>query len=264
MEHTRAWRAGETIEPTPLHMMTVAPNPIFEPPPDFIESQARAWMEIRDWSDDQIPLMPMREGGSPNGPGASLDLTVELREQLPELLVRHHIISMLDVACGDWNWMRLVDLGRIQYLGWDVDPTLVERCARRIVEGDFVKTDYAHNEIDATFECVNALTVPEIPMVDLILCRDLLGHFPNEYIATVLNKFALSDSTFLLASTYPDADNQFTYHPDDYAWLGYMEHPVDLQQPPFSMGNPIEVIPEATGPSGVLAVPHELALFRLQ
>ena len=51
-------------------------------------------------------LVEVQEGGSPNGPGASLSLHRRAAQELPALCARHDIRSVLDVACGDWNWMR--------------------------------------------------------------------------------------------------------------------------------------------------------------
>jgi hypothetical protein len=154
--------------------------------------------------------------------------------------------------------MRLVDLGDIEYTGWDVDPGRIERCEWRIKHGDFGTV----NRPNAVFECVNALTVPEIPYYDVILMRDFLGHLPNDHIAAVLAKAVKGGSTWLLASTYPDADNEFTYRPEEYAWAGYMEHPVNLEAYPFNLSK-ASAIAEDAGPGGVLTERRELGLFQI-
>jgi len=227
-------------------------------PDTFIEQQAHAWVEIREWAQEaaQQPLIPTQPGGSWDGPGSSLDNTDQLFRMLPGLLHRLGVTFMLDVGCGDWNWMRLVDLTGIEYTGWDVDPGRIAKCRARVGIGDYTSLDRPNT----LFEEVNVLTVEEVEAYDLILCRDVLAHLPTGHIQAVLQKFQASGSEWLLASTYPGADNAFTYDPSQYAWNGYMEHPVDLEQPPFNL-HKVEAIPEESGPGGVLRMPHELGLF---
>lgn len=225
---------------------------------NFIEQQAHAWAEIREWAQEAEaqPLIPTEKGGSWDGPGSSLDCTDNLFRVLPGLLHRLNVSMMLDVGCGDWNWMRLVDLTGIEYTGWDVDPGRIARCRARVAIGDYTSVDRPN----VMFEEQNILTVDELYAYDLILCRDLLAHLPTGHISAVLQKFQMSGSEWLLASTYPGADNEFTYNPSQYAWNGYMEHPVDLEAEPYNLEK-IEAIPEVSGPGGVLTVPHELGLF---
>lgn len=219
---------------------------------DFIHAQAMAWRDIREFiEEDVMPLVERAPGGSVNGPGSSLGCTQRLIDQLPAFLDRHRITSMLDIGCGDWTWMQLVDFGPMIYTGWDVDIQQIARNRRKFGGRNLCR-----------FEAENILTVDKVPRYDVILCRDVLAHLPTEYIEAVLAKFKASGSRYLLASTYPGADNSFEYHPEHFAWLGYCERPVDLQERPFTLPE-IDCIEEVPGPGGVISLPHELGLFRL-
>jgi hypothetical protein len=44
-----------------------------------------------------------------------------------ELLPRLNVQTVLDAPCGDWNWMRLVDLSEVEYIGADILRTVIER-----------------------------------------------------------------------------------------------------------------------------------------
>lgn len=224
----------------------------------FVEQQANAWAEIREWAQEaeSHPLIPTQPGGSWDGPGSSLSCTGPLRERLGEMLQELGIKTMLDVGCGDWNWMRLVDLGDIAYTGWDVDPERILRCQRRVAMGDVTGNPHTW------FEVNNILTEERVMKCDLILCRDVLAHLPNHLIIEVLDKFKRSGSHWLLASTYPGSNNEFTYDPTQYAWVGYMEHPVNMQAEPFRL-HKVSSIPEDPGPGGVLVNDHELGLFEI-
>ena len=192
----------------------------------FDEYQPHAWVEVKELFD----VSRLSNPETPNGPGSTIALTEPIREWLPQLLARRVIRSMLDAPCGDLNWLRLIDLGAVKYTGWDVVPELIEQCTQRAADSNF----------DSTFDCVNLLTVPEVPRVDLILSRDFLAHLPNEPALRVLNKFTASGSRYLLTSHYPDTDNDFVYDPKDYAWIGYAERPINLEAPPFSLGPKLE------------------------
>jgi len=223
----------------------------------FEENQAAAWIEISKWAHEpQAPIMGMQDGGSAGGPGSSLAYTKDLRGWLGDLLVRRTIMTMLDAPCGDWRWMELVDLGTTIYTGWDVVPEILLDCEERACDRDIKQV---------TFDEVNLLTTPWVERYDLILCRDFLAHLPdNQTVASVLFKFLLGGSTYLLASNYPEADNGGEFDREGgQAWPGYFEPPVNLTAPPFNLGPPLESCPEPDGPFGVLSQKHELALFRL-
>src|SRR6185312_108434 len=107
----------------------------------YIEEQAAGWIDIGRFHHEYDRNPPGQRPETADGPGATKALTRRLCEWLPAMLRRNQIYSMLDAACGDWAWMRLVDLGHIEYTGWDVDPGRVAACRRRIGEGDFVSLD---------------------------------------------------------------------------------------------------------------------------
>lgn len=228
----------------------------------FLEDQAHAWEEIREWAQEAEgnQLIPTQPGGSWDGPGSSLDSTEALRDALSAMLHRLGVKTMLDMACGDWNWMRLVDLGSIEYTGWDVDPGRIARCRYRIGIGDFTAIDRPN----VHFEQVNVLTADETMLSewDLVLARDFFAHLPNAYVLEIVQKLRKGGSQWLLASTYPTATNDFVYDPSKYAWNGYMEHPINLSAEPFNLRIK-DMIEEEPGPGGVLTNQRILGLFDL-
>jgi hypothetical protein len=229
----------------------------------FVDEQASAWLEIHQlYKDSTFFAKPLE---TPDGPGATVESTGRLREWLPGILTKYRIATMLDAACGDFNWMRHVDLGIVDYTGWDVDAGRIERCWTNLDESASDPTTWQRGL--RRFECVNLLAAPDlVPHFDLILCRHFLQHLPtNDLVDFVLTKFQLSLSPYLLVTTFPGADNDFQWDPhgSDHAWRGYFERPYDLLAPPFNLGEPLEVFTENLGPGGILTVPHDLALFKL-
>lgn len=112
---------------------------------------------------------------SVSGTESSLAQTAVLREQLPVLCRRYGVRTLLDIPCGDFNWMRAVDLDGMVYQGADVVDELIQTC----------RSQYATRNIQ--FEVMDLLEDP-LPRVDLILCRDCLVHFSNKsLLLLVLN-----------------------------------------------------------------------------
>lgn len=217
----------------------------------FVEDQAKAWQEIPKLTrlSDPVPE-------TVNGPGCTMAATEQLRPALPELFAKYDIKTVLDVGCGDWTWMQHVDLSGIdQYIGWDVDPETIAENQRQF--GDNPKV---------SFSVRNLLTVSEIPQVDLIIARQVLIHFPNQYIADVLEKFKKSGSTYLLASHWPTETENHEYVSEGFAYRGYVERTVNLLTPPFEFGRLVDAVNEliTDDSMGVLREPpHELALFAI-
>lgn len=52
---------------------------------------------------------------SVSGSGSNEEQTRVIVEKIPELLEKYKITSLLDLPCGDFNWMRKLDLSKIKY-----------------------------------------------------------------------------------------------------------------------------------------------------
>lgn len=70
---------------------------------------------------------------SASGPGSSSSFTHVTRDYLQDVIERYSVRSIVDVACGDWNWMGQIDLAALgveSYVGyWPITPS--PRDARR-------------------------------------------------------------------------------------------------------------------------------------
>lgn len=97
------------------------------------------------------------------GPGSNIHNVSETLEIINRTIKNRNIKSILDLGCGDWEWMRYVDMQNATYVGWDADETMIQN-NRDSFENDSVR-----------FEVKDILT-NELPKVDLIICRDVLFH----------------------------------------------------------------------------------------
>src|SRR6202035_4607725 len=77
---------------------------------------------------------------STSGLGSEIEATAALRAELPRLLQKLGVTSLLDAPCGDAGWISHVDLG-VRYLGVDIVPTLIERLLARAAAGE-IKGEY--------------------------------------------------------------------------------------------------------------------------
>ena len=140
---------------------------------------------------------------------------------------------MIDVACGDWNWMKKVDLSGIDYTGYDSDEGFIE-------ENQMFYPDHK-------FIAVDALKV-HWPEVDLILCRDFMIHIPTDAVRHLLQAFNASQSRYLLSTSYDDIKENFDFDEKQKS-VGYDRlrrewRPVNLELPPYSLGQPVDFIRE--------------------
>lgn len=215
----------------------------------FVEDQAKAWTEI-----PQLTKLSEPQPETVNGPGATMDATAGLREHLPYFLRQFNVRTMLDVGCGDWTWMRHVDLSMLDtYIGWDVDPGQIAENQRCF--GDDGRLQ---------FECQNLLTIETMPTVDLILARHVLIHFPNNFIGQVLYKMQASGAKYLMTSHWPGIEANDETQPEGFRYRGYMERPVNLMLPPFNWPEPVETLREPAQPeAAILGNDHQLAVFEI-
>jgi hypothetical protein len=164
------------------------------------------------------------DGETPSGPGSTLARTARLRRELPPLLERFAVGTLLDLPCGDFHWMREVDLGERTYIGADIVPEIVRDNRRRFGDGRrrFLILD---------------LVSDRLPAADLVLCRDCLFHLPLDDIERALRNVAQSGARFLLTTTFPGRGANA--EAPIGAW-----RPLDLEAAPFHLPPPAEVIVE--------------------
>ena len=74
------------------------------------------WNSAQEWGSSET-----KSGG-----GSTFRNTAVFRERLAALLVKYEICSILDCPCGDFHFMKEMDLRGIRYIGGDIIQELVE------------------------------------------------------------------------------------------------------------------------------------------
>lgn len=163
-----------------------------------------------------------RSGESVSGRGSELSQTEILRKELPLLLHRFGIRSLLDLPCGDFNWMRQVDLGDVHYTGGDIVAELIA----------LNREKYGSDR--RKFVRLDLLTDP-LPDADCILVRDCLVHFSLDHIRQALDNLRKSDITYLLTTTFPGTRQNEDIQTGHWRTLNLQLAPFFFPEPLFSL-----------------------------
>ena len=167
---------------------------------------------------------------SRSGEGSSLQQTATLISQLPAVVGRHHVKSMLDIPCGDFHWMSRVHLGDVDYIGADIVPDVIAANSEKYARAG------------REFRVIDLCQGP-LPHADLVFCRDCMVHLPFEMLASAVAQIRASGATWLMAKTFPA-----TVENRDIA-LGDFR-PLNLQLAPFHFPAPVELVDEHCTESG--------------
>jgi glycosyltransferase involved in cell wall biosynthesis len=162
---------------------------------------------------------------SRSGEGSTLEQTEVIRAEIPKLIVKYKIRSMLDAPCGDFHWLSTTDLGASEYIGADIVDDLISKDAAAYASAcrSFIKKNIIEDDL---------------PAVDMILCRDCLVHLTFEQGLAVIRNFKRSGAKYLLTTTFLERDNNVDLGPGD------MWRTLNLRLAPFSFPEPIELINE--------------------
>jgi len=142
---------------------------------------------------------------------------------LPIIIKEQNCSSLLDVPCGDFYWMKLVDLD-IVYIGGDIVGKIVEKNQKQYGNDrrKFIKVDIVKDRL---------------PESDLLLCRDCLVHFSDQDVFKTIRNIKDSGIKFLLATTFTSRNANVDISTGSW-------RPINLQVPPFNFPTPIKLITE--------------------
>jgi hypothetical protein len=167
---------------------------------------------------------------SVSGVGSFQRATVEIVRWLPRVFSKYSISSVLDCPCGDFNWMKNVNLSNVNYLGLDIVQEIVDNNNR------------LYSNPNIRFEQHDIISKAP-PKADLVICRDLLFHLTNDQQVSVINNFRAANIKYIITTTYPwvAANNDLTDEERAAQW-GFRQ--INVELPPISLGSPIEILKE--------------------
>lgn len=167
-----------------------------------------------------------RGNESKSGTGSSLDQTQELINQLDELFLKLNITKILDIPCGDFNWMKHFPLREeVQYIGGDIVEEVIESNLQ----------NYKNSNIDFS---VLDITQDSLPDTDIIIARDCLVHFTFDYIHKTFENLKKQNYKYILMTS-------FTARPNNTDLIHVGEwRPLNMEIAPFNLPEPLKILNE--------------------
>lgn len=183
-------------------------------------------------------------GESISGVGSEIEQTKVVIETLPKLFEEYGIKRFLDAPCGDFNWMKNVDLSNLtQYIGGDIVNSIIESNSAKIRTDkiSFLRLDIQKDKL---------------PDVDMILVRDCLVHFSYEDIKSFFENLKKSNIKYILTTTFPFTI--YNYNITTGNWRA-----INLRKKPFNFPKPLVLINENCTESNGQYFDKSLALWKV-
>lgn len=136
-----------------------------------------------------------------SGTGSTIVGNVAFVERLSELISEYDVRSIVDVGCGDFEFMNGVDLGDAAYHGWDVSATAIDLARRQPISGE-VNVEFSVSGADQQYE-----------PADLLVVKDVLQHLPLEAglrIVSQLHKYKIAVLVNDFDETMRNEDTDFS------------------------------------------------------
>ena len=150
-----------------------------------------------------------------------MESTQGISKVLPNLIATLGVRSILDVPCGDFQWMKDLTLGVDQYIGADIVLPLIQNNRKMFGDrGEFLHLDLLHDRL---------------PHADVIFCRDCLVHLSFREIRLALQNIKAAAPEYFITTTFPhhkvNADTVTPY------WRA-----LNMQLMPFNFPEPVHLI----------------------
>lgn len=152
-----------------------------------------------------------------NGSGeGSLPVHTRTYIQFLERFIRSRAIgSVVDYGCGDWQFSKLVDWGKVNYRGFDIVGSVIQNNRQR-----YQRDCITFHEI---------FSPQELPSADLLIVKDVLQHWSDDSIRAflpVLERFRYALVTNCVNPAGPTRND-----PIEDGGFRYL----DLRLPPFNV-----------------------------
>jgi hypothetical protein len=181
---------------------------------------------------------------SKSGSGSNQTNTELLVAKLRAALDTLAITSLLGIPCGDFSWMKRVNLAGIDYTGGDIVEPLIK----------------ANNELYSSpirsFRRLDLLADP-LPSVDCIFCRDCLVHLSFADLDLAITNVIRSGARIFATTTYSSITKNYDIVTGDWRRL-------NLRVAPFHWPEPIGVILEQSKEADGAYADKSLAFWSIE
>ena len=139
---------------------------------------------------DRIYLTDEWNGGS--GPGSHPSNIAKYVKFLNSFIRENSIKSILDIGCGDWQLMSMVDLSGVRYKGIDISP---------------VATSLARSKAPAKADISNENIENITESFDLVHIKDVLQHLEFSECRRILEIISSRHKSALVVNEHPPESN---------------------------------------------------------
>lgn len=158
---------------------------------------------------------------SKSGSGSTLYATRSIRHSIDKIIEQYDIKSIVDIPCGDFNWMSdVIERNPVSYIGCDI--------VRDIIDENLTKYSAKFVTKDVNFKVLD-ICAERLPKADLLIVRDLLFHLSFADIKAAEVQIANSGCKYLLTSSH-DVGSDFK----NKDILSGDFRPIDITKKPFN------------------------------
>ncbi|NDB54676.1 class I SAM-dependent methyltransferase [archaeon] len=143
-----------------------------------------------------------------SGPGSTIENTYPLIYWLKTFIANNNIYSILDIGCGDLQWIPtlLKDMPEVSYTGVDCVQNIIQKHQEVFPDYNFICSDI----YDRDFEIEGHY--------DLVLCKDVIHHRINEIDLILENIDRIKSGAYIIiCPEYLAID--ITKVSTDYRWI---------------------------------------------
>ena len=166
-----------------------------------------------------------------SGNGSLPEQTAELIKNIPHIIKCYNITTLLDVPCGDFEYMKYIYSKIPNYIGGDISENVINR-NRSIYP-------------DIDFRIINLKDDP-LPQCDCILIRDLFVHLTYKEIKQCVQNIKKHNIKYILTTTFtltgiirePNRTD-IVISPEYVFW-----QPINLQLAPLNFPKPLYLLNE--------------------
>lgn len=181
---------------------------------------------------------------SVSGEGSDLTQTQQIQIELPALLKRLKVNTLLDLPCGDFGWMQFIDFSNTNYIGADIVTEIISQNQQK------------YGQQNRQFRRLD-ITKDSLPAADLLFCRDCLVHLSFADIHQALANIKNSQITYLLTTNFTKCQVNEDITTGDWRLLNF-------ERPPFNFPPPLHLINEQCSEGGGEFTDKSLGLWLVE
>jgi len=157
------------------------------------------------------------ENKGTSGSGSTIENNQIYMDFLQNFIQYNTIKSVVDLGCGDWMFSQKINWYNAKYHGIDVVKPVIEKNKKKFSSSNII---FTHGGIEK---------LENISPADLLLCKDVLQHIPNEEIIKFLKYISKFKYCLITNDIHYGGINQpVPESPNNYRGI-------DLTQPPFNV-----------------------------